>query len=212
MREEIWQKRRNAKEAKRMFDEAKRVLSGEYAEDEFEETYEEFLQSVDFDKLATDDETFDKLKYKSFKPQGETHNEYCLRIHIERREAVLNANVKDRCCPLCKKLRPKLKQWVVLEEYWKQSCPPRVEKRWKAKMEVKKKIGHKCICKSCWIALTKEKKLTRKQILDKRVSDRRCPKCKRIKLRSRQWIIYETPDGIKVPICKSCWMKGKKDV
>ena len=56
------------------------------------------------------------------------------------------------------------------------------------------------------------KRLARCQALDEAVPDRRCPKCRRVKTRSRAWVFLNVR-GTKKPVvlCKSCWSKENVD-
>jgi len=141
-----------------------------------------------------------KSRYKkTLKDCDESWCEYFIRTNRSERKVKLDRYVPTRHCPRCKKIKLKSKQWIILTS------------------SQSKSVGHKCICKSCWMKHQSIiSKPDRELILNKHVPTRRCPMCKRIKERSRQWIILSSEQcgdvGHKC-ICKSCWMifKNRKE-
>ena len=140
--------------------------------------------TTEHDEALAEEELFRNQK----RNWNETHAEYVKRVKREERIKVLRRLVPKRICPICNGKKINTNQWIVLNYIDRQNT------------------GFDCICKSCWMK-HKNKTVSREDVLDEIVPDRKCPLCQRFNYKSRQWIVQKET---KTCICKSCWMsKGK---
>ena len=81
-----------------------------------------------------------KSQFNLKKDWDESWPEYLKRGRNKERQAFLDAHIAHRKCPICKKVKLRSRQWVVLRN-----------KNFLL-------VGHKIICKSCWMVIKHKNK------------------------------------------------------